>query len=337
MEKLKILTIILVTNTALNAFSDPLAKFYKKSDKATVQEIKEKESSQLALGRVSMDLLFLLHPRMKEYNFHVDSFFKELPERLSMPVEFYLKDRQKKYKAYKAKFQSKKRNMLKEVENIKLSLNLLRQKYVQSNNELLGMQSDSKNRNQKYQQLERDYWASRVKLEEKISETRNQFEKWVSNNGKDLFINREDRDQILDDIAKEVKDIVQLIADKRNINLVFNRNAKTLGAGNDLLQLQSKPFLFDNNQALQKFFNNEFYFDYNEAGSPSDFLQAFSSYLQHYESLHATFTNAYKKFDTLGKVQDLTIPSLNLMFTRYKFPKKLKLELLKAVQSWQKS
>ena len=62
--------------------------------------------------------------------------------------------------------------MLKEVENIKLSLNLLRQKYVQSNNELLGMQSDSKNRNQKYQQLERDYWASRVKLEEKISETR---------------------------------------------------------------------------------------------------------------------------------------------------------------------
>ena len=163
--------------------------------------------------------------------------------------------------------------MLKEVENIKLSLNLLRQKYVQSNNELLGMQSDSKNRNQKYQQLERDYWASRVKLEEKISETRNQFEKWVSNNGRDLFINREDRDQILDDIAKEVKDIVQLIADKRNINLVFNRNAKTLGAGNDLLQLQSKPFLFDNNQALQKFFNNEFYFDYNEAGSPSDFYR----------------------------------------------------------------
>ena len=42
MEKLKILTIILVTNTALNAFSDPLAKFYKKSNKATVQEIKEK-------------------------------------------------------------------------------------------------------------------------------------------------------------------------------------------------------------------------------------------------------------------------------------------------------
>ena len=199
------------------------------------------------------------------------------------------------------------------------------------------MQADSNIRNKKYQQAERDYWASRLELEEKISETRNQFESWVSNNGKDLFINRQDRDKILDDIAKEVKDIVQVIANKRNINLVFNRNAKTLGAGSNLLQLQNRPFLFDNNQALQKFLNNEFHFDYSKPGSPSDYLQAFNSYLKHYDSIQETFKNAYKQFDTLGKVHDLTIPSLNLLFTRYKFPKKIKHELLTAIQSWQKS
>lgn len=337
MEKFKILIIVLVTHTALKANSDPLAKFYKKANQAVLQESKMKEMEQLSLGRVSMDLLFLLHPKMKDYNFHVDSFFKELPERLSMPVEFYLKDRQKKYKEFEVKVLSKKRIMMKEVEDIKHKLNLLRQKYVQSNNELLGMQLNSKHRNKKYQQIEREYWASRVKLEEEIIKKRNQFKQWLSDNNRELFLTRLDRDQKLDDITKEVKDIVQIVANKKNINLVINRNAKTLGAGSNLLQLQDRPFLFDNNQALQKFFNNEFHFDYKEAGSPSDFIQAFNSYLKHYGSIRATFANAYQQFDTLGKVHDLTIPSLNVLFTRYKFPKQIKLELLRAVRSWQKS
>lgn len=337
MEKLKFLAILIITHTVLNADTDPLAKFYRNTKTNVAVKAETKVTTQPSLGRVSMDLLLLMHPKMKKYNFHVDSFFTEIPEKLTMPVEFYLKDRQKAFKEYKAKALSKKRGMMKKIENVKRSLNSLRQKYLKSNNELLSMQSDDKLRNQKYQKIESEYWTSRVKLEEEIKKIRNQFEKWVSNNSKELFLNRQDRDQVLKDIAKEVKEIVQIVANEKNINLVFNRNAKTLGAGSNLLQLQDKPFLFDNNHALQKFFDNEFYFDYKKSGSTSDYLQAFNSYLKHYESIHSIFANAYRQFDTLGKVHDLTIPSLNLMFTRYKFPKKIKLKLLKAVQSWQKS
>ena len=100
MEKIRFLIILIIIHNAAFATKDPLASLYE--IKKTKNSKSNNQASVISLGRVSMDLLFLLHPRMKEYNFAVDSFFKEIPKKLSVPIEFYLKDRHKKFKKFKS-------------------------------------------------------------------------------------------------------------------------------------------------------------------------------------------------------------------------------------------
>ena len=335
MEKIRFLIILILIHNTAFATKDPLASLYEikkiKNSKANDQ------ASVISLGRVSMDLLFLLHPRMKEYNFAVDSFFKEIPKKLSVPIEFYLKDRHKKFKKFKSLQYQKSQQMKADIAEIKKQKDLLRQEYLSSNNSLLNSNESKANIGTKYQKIEQNYWSKRINYETQIKQIKSSYNAWISNNSKDLFIDRKSRNKLLSQIVNEIKSTVKEVAKSKSIQIVINRNAKSLRGENSKVKLLQKPFIPMNNNPLKDFLNDQLLFNYTDVGTTRQYFHTFESHLKNYQSIESIFSNVYEKFDTLGTVKDLTLPCLNLLFERYKYPKPVKSKLLKILQSWQKS
>ena len=335
MEKIKLLIICsYIFPTVLFARADPLSGFYKVK---TTQENKEQptKSTQIRLGRVSMDLLFLMHPKMRNYNFAVDSFFKEIPRNLSIPIEFYLKDRNKNLKIFKKEFRKRHAQLLQEVKELETQVELARQEYIRANNNLLSDEQD-KQSNISYETIEDKYWSRRSNLENEISAAKKRFDQWIENNNKDMFLSIKDRDLKMRQIVTEVKNLVTNIAQSKNIDMVFNRNAKTLGGKNGLIKLSKRRFITDGYNPLKQLLNDEFFFGYKGTGTAEEYLQTFDKYLQNYDQVHHVFSKSYTQFDTLGKVEDLTLIALRKMFQQYKYPQKLISKILEVVKSWRK-
>ena len=139
-------------------------------------------------------------------------------------------------------------------------------------------------------------------------------------------------------LAKNQKDTLKII----NENVFVLEDCITITrsiliAANRLLKLLQKPFIPMNNNPLKDFLNDQLLFNYTDVGTTQQYFHTFESHLKNYQSIESIFSNIYEKFDTLGKVEDLTLPCLNLLFERYKYPKPVKSKLLKILQSWQKS
>ena len=335
MGKIKFLIICsYICPAVLFAKTDPLSAFYKMK---TSKENKEQPSkpSQITLGRVSMDLLFLLHPKMRDYNFAVDSFFKEIPRNLSVPVEFYLKDRHRNLQLFKQEFRKRHAQLLQEIKALENQVESARQEYIRANNNLLS-DEQGKQSNISYETIEDKYWTKRSNLESQISVIKKQFDEWVENNNKDMFLNIEQRDLKMRQIITEVKKLVTNLAKSKNIDIVFNRNAKTLGSKNGLIDLAVKRFITDGYNPLKQLLNDEFFFGYKGTGTTEEYLQTFDKYLQNYDQVQNIFSKSYTQFDTLGKVEDLTLIALQEMFQQYKYPQKLISKILEVVKSWRK-
>ena len=170
MEKIRLIIIFILIHNDIFASKDPLASLYKIEQTRTFKSDNQVKAYVPSLGRVSMDLLFLLHPRMKEYNFAVDSFFKEIPTKLSIPIEFYLKDRHKKLQKFRSLQSQKSQQMKANLAEITRQKDLLRQKYLSSNNSLLNSDKKSINIDKKYQQIEQEYWSKRMSYETQIKQ-----------------------------------------------------------------------------------------------------------------------------------------------------------------------
>lgn len=324
-----------IFSEALFAKVDPLSVFYKTKE---IQENKSEQTpkkSTLRLGRVSMDLLFLLHPKMRGYNFAVDSFFKEIPKNLSIPVEFYLRDRYRSLKSFKQEFRKRHAQLLKEIKALESQVESARQEYIRANNNLLSNEQ-GKQANVSYETIEDQYWSRRSNLENEISAAKKRFDKWVENNNKDMFLSLKDRDLKMRQIVTEVRNLVTNIAQSKNIDMVFNRNAKTLGGKNGLIDLAEKRFITYGYNPLKQLLNDEFFFGYKGTGTTEEYLQTFDKYLQNYDQVQNVFSKSYTQFDTLGKVEDLTLIALQEMFQQYKYPQKLISKILEVVKSWRK-
>jgi len=329
--------IILIIQQNLLALQDPLASFYPIKNSNEVNSKSQNNTSHTSLGRVSMELLFLLHPRMKEYNFATDSFFQKIPSKLSVPIEFYLKNRHKKLQKFKTLLLKKRRETEKLIAQLTEQKNILRQDYINSNNALLNSDKNIKQVGQRYQAIEEKYWSKRMDYESQIKDIKENHRNWISNNSKELFVDRKTRDQQLNQIVKEIKKTVSQLAKSRNIDIVINRNAKTLGGKKGLLRLLEKPFIPMNNNPLKDFTTDKFFFNYQKIGTTKQYLNTFKTHLEHYGSIEKMFAKVYQQFDTLGKVQDLTLPCLKILFERYKYPKPLSLKLLDLIKNWRES
>ncbi len=337
MEKIRLLVIVLIIQQNLLASQDPLASFYATKNSSETDTKEQTHTVHISLGRVSMDLLFLLHPQMREYNFATDSFFQKIPSKLSVPLEFYLKDRHKKFQKFNALLLVKRRETEKLIRQLTQQKDVLRQNYINSNNSLLNSNKDLEQVGEKYEAIEQEYWATRLNYENQIKDTKAKLQNWISSNNKELFVDRKTRDELFNQIVKEIKETVSQLAKSRNIQIVINRNAKSLGAKKGLLQLLEKPFVPMNNNPLKDFTADKFFFNYQKLGTSEQYLNTFNTHLKHYESIEKMFSKVYEQFDTLGKVQDLTLPSLNLLFQRYKYPKKFRLKLLNIIKNWRES
>ena len=92
-----------------------------------------------------------------------------------------------------------------------------------------------------------------------------------------------------------------------------------------------------NNNPLKDFTADKFFFNYQKIGTTQQYLNTFNAYLEHYESIEKMFAKVYQQFDALGKVQDLTLPCLTILFERYKYPKSLRLKLLDLIKNWRET
>lgn len=324
---------MLLLNQVNWAKNDPLSTFYSIKT-ADPEKQKSKNDNDLNLGRVSMDLIFLLHPAMRDYNFAVDSFFKDIPKNLSIPVEFYIKDRHKAVQEFKGNFNQRYQQLEVELAELKQQIEIARQEYLKSNNALLTSQTPNKQANSRYESIENQYWLRRKDLETQIENVKNKFDEWVSNNSKEIFLSIEERNRRLEKIITEIKSTITQLAQSRNIQLVFNRNAQTLGTRGRLFNLPEKRFITDQYNPLKRFLNDEFFFGYEGRGASQEYLHTFNNYLNNYNNIQEVFSQSYEQFDTLGKVEDLTLPSLKSIFDQYNYPDALTAKLIDIVRTW---
>ncbi|MCJ8345751.1 hypothetical protein MJH12_09435 [bacterium] len=271
------------------------------------------------VGLISLDLVYLFHPKMKNYNYVMNSFFREVPKNLSIPLTYYMKNKLKVYKVFKKTYLSKHRNFQREMKELKKDLGRLQESFM--------AMGDLSLSTYEFRKREKNYWKTRYQLEAEKKSLKESFDLWVFENDDDLLMSEKERDLQCAQIVKEVQNMIDVISKKEQINFVFNLDSN-IAKGSHQIQLPKKTLFFQEYNDYSMLLQDELYFNYQKRGETYQYYQALKSHLSYYPQLKKSFSKNFKVTPFVGKRKNITLDVLNRLFIKYGYPQKMKQQIL---------
>ncbi|PCJ21498.1 MAG: hypothetical protein COB02_02580 [Candidatus Cloacimonadota bacterium] len=273
------------------------------------------------VGLVSLDMVYLFHPKMKNYNYLMDSFFINIPKNLSISLAFYLKNKLVEYKKFKRKYLKKQTQYKRAFKKINLELNQLREAFLNVN---------TNNSTDNFRDEEQKYWDRRYKLEQKKENLKKTFTSWLKENDKDFLMSEKNRDLQFLKIVQEVEKIIKKISIKNSINFVFNIDSD-INHTKSKLKLPKRDLFWQEYNDYSSLLQDELFFNYEKRGTNEQYYKSLSSHLSYYPQLKNSFSQNFKKMAFVGKSQNITKQVLDILFDKYRYSKRLKAKLLRVL------
>lgn len=272
------------------------------------------------VGLVSLDLVYLFHPKMKNYNYLMNSFFTPIPDDLSIPIEYYLKNKLGAYKGYKKEFLLKESEMQRELIVVSKSLEKLKENFlIDTSNDLSTYEFRNK---------EKLYWKKRHQLEADRKKITTLFQTWQSKNNKDFLMSDEQRDIEAKNIVQEVQSIIDILVEQDQFNFVFNLDSDIYGRAKKSYHLPNKTMFWQEYNDYSMLLKDELFFNYKKRGETYQYYAALSAHLSYYPKIKETFSQNFQSSAFVGKSKNITLNVLNILFKKYSYSHKMKTQLL---------
>ncbi|MCO4783141.1 MAG: hypothetical protein KC646_12525 [Candidatus Cloacimonetes bacterium] len=284
----------------------------------------KKSKFSAKVGLVSLDLVYLFHPKMKNYNYLMNSFFTPIPKDLSIPLPYYLKNKLKAYKQYKKMYLVKESELQRSTIEIMKSLKRLKEEFL--------MSSETDLSTQEYRRQETNYWSERNILETKRKDLLENFEVWKSTNNKDFLMSNEERDQQSKQIVQEVQLIIDSIVEKDGLNFVFNIDSDIYGRTKKSYDLPAKTLFWQEYNDYSMLLKDELYFNYKKRGETYQYYSALSAHFSYYPKIKETFAQNFQSTAFVGKSQNISLKILKELFDRYGYSQTIKTQLLDLIR-----
>ncbi|MCJ8345008.1 hypothetical protein MJH12_05670 [bacterium] len=313
--------ILLSILTINHAESDIFADFenrYKEID--SHQEKKQQEAKNIALpniGVLDLKLVLLLNPAMKDYNFDVHSFIKPIPKNLSVPINFYLKNRIKESKDMVLKSKRRYKDLLEEQLNLQQKISSL---IFQNTNEVRYIMSS--NRSDTEQKLEeyRSQYQKKLKRYQlrKLGINRDIRETFVSSFGIH-YMSPAQRDKALNKIEKEVFWAAKKVLKAKNLSVLLNGNYLKNVNRQDVSQLAWTKSSFSGANALHFYLQRQHQVidDQIQAYSNQSGGELFKPFYKNLVKVPSIFgKNYFNQFILLGG-DNITKATLQVLYKKY--------------------
>lgn len=290
------------------------------------------EKSELKLGTCDLSLIFLLHPRMRDYNFLVQSFRAPLPEKLSVPAEFYMRQRNAKRIAFLKQLDTREALFEESQQRLASAISQLRQNFEREISELKSEPGAIR----KIEVAEDRYFKERMELEEEIQNSIADHKKWKADNTVEIYVSEGQRNQIFRLISKEIQESLQSISKSAGIDLIFNKSLKRVRA---VANSPDKSFDYTSLANYENHFamlmNRPMTVgEGNAALSTRGLFRSVAPYFANYEEIFQYFEPVLSQHLFLGQGEDLTVQSLKLLWESYQIPETKLSAMLEVVKNW---
>ena len=179
-------------------------------------------------GYVNYKTLLLFHPRMKVYNFKVNNFYRPVPNDITVPLQYYLEDRERRsaeqikssrtihenYKRNLTNLYREKNRLLANFEEQKRLL--LRDKFADQETELISLGVEEKN--------------AIAELNGKIQMTQKKMRELYDKSFGIHYLRLDERKQEFQRIESEVKQAIESIRRKQKLIFVLNNQVGDIEA-----------------------------------------------------------------------------------------------------------
>ncbi|MBT3786479.1 hypothetical protein HOF92_16000 [bacterium] len=306
-------------------------------DKPQVKSSSGSASAGLRLGTCDFSLLLLFHPRMKDYNFRVRSFRAPLPKTLDVPAQFYLKQMQEKRGAYLRALGTREELLRQSLARVVQELLSLKQDFQKKMAEITAKGGTKAQSAAKImEQTEDRYFESRLNFEQKQNQLKEDFAKWTESARVELYVPEDQRNNILQAISREVRDLLTTLSEDQKIDVVFNRSLRTT-RGPLAAPRKSPDFykLANYENSFSQFLERPLAVgEGNAALSTRGLFRGIAVYLSRYEEIYSYFKPVLSRHLFLGEPIDLTFVAIAQLWESYKIPEQRAAPLLTALKNW---
>lgn len=335
---------LLMISWATQAAQDPFSRYEEilhsrvgSSQEGTAQSTLGEGSSagdekDLRLGACDLNLVFLMHPRMRDYNFLVQSFRAPLPAKLNVPAEFYLKQRNDQRLAFLKQLDSRKALFEGSQKKLESQIKQLRMEFER---EITSLKSEP-GAIRKIEIAEDRYFKSRMELEGQIQELVTNYRKWKAENTVEIYLPEPARNKLFRSISIEIQESLRKLSKTHGIDLIFNKPLKNTRAS---------PLTPGNSFDYTTLANYENHFallmrrpmavgEGNAALSTRGLYRSMAPYFSNYEQIFQYFKPVLSQHLFLGQGRDLTTEVLSHLWRKYKIPDAKIDAMLEIVKSW---
>lgn len=280
----------------------------------------EENTPKTDFGYVDFKTLLLFHPAMRMYNFKVNNFFRPLPDKVTVPVKFFLETREresiKKVKAANLerisldkklmrihKRKSRIANQFAEQKRL-----LLLDKFADKDLELIELDEKLK--------VELD------KLQNEIKQITSAISKLYDESFGIHYLSVTERKSMLKKIESEVLQIIEIVRQKHQLIFVLNNQVGDLNPAVEANPLSFKYDGFVEMNPLWKFLNrvSNTWSDATEIRIEGD-VNLFTEFYSKQQFIGSIFRlDSINRFVISGGL-DMTYECLRELYSKYRYPK----------------
>lgn len=210
------LTTVVSNNTAFES----LWKSRPKPNSQPVEDARSGKDVQGGIGLVDFQLCLLFHPSMRVYNFKIHNVFRPVPTNLTVPLNFYLEERERKSIRMVREAQSSRvRNQL-ELERLRKQYDQETRNYNSKKRELM---------NSGYTDIEKDLEELRKvkeenqrKIQAEILKVNEETKKIYNESFGIHYLTMEEREAFLQKVVEDVREVIDAIREKKSYSFILN-------------------------------------------------------------------------------------------------------------------
>ena len=184
------------------------------------QAAKTASPSHNGFGYVDYKTLLLFHPAMRLYNFKVNNAYRPVPKNISVPLNFFLADREKKSVTQireNQNMQTQARNQLKDLHS--KSARLAREHQKQKN---LLLRDKFANKEREFERLKREYQRELKEVQDEINATTEKIHRLYNESFGVHFLRIEERKSFLTAIEDEVLSTIEALRKEKKFLFILN-------------------------------------------------------------------------------------------------------------------
>jgi hypothetical protein len=265
---------------------------------------------------VDMGTVLLFHPEMKTYNFKVHNFYRPIPKQISVPLDFYLSQRQKESLEMIQKYRTEHDNLKQKIQRLE---RVSQQELTEFDSKKRQILADGNGDTiARVQALQEQYNLRSQKLFEQISNARSSLsEIWEKTYG-NQFLRLEERSAKLKSIMKNVYDTLDLIRAKSGYAVILNNHFNLPPKSPELSPLMFFTNSYSGTNQLSDFLQSgslKFRGDFKPG--PDYYKQMLEPYWTHASEINGIFNFHEAGAFVLSGGKDITSEVLSSIYEQY--------------------